>query len=143
MPVFQTTFKALSTGNTTQTTKIVPSGLLAASPLLFTFGCYHCSKTKYRMNMQQTELTIDDAIKIAVAHHKNNNLEDAKKLYIAILRANPSHPDANHNLGVIAFGSGDFETAYRLVSNAIKSDPSNAVYPQTLELISQKLHRGG
>ena len=38
----------------------------------------------------------------AIAHHQAGQLQNAERLYRAILQAQPSHPDANHNLGVLA-----------------------------------------
>ena len=48
------------------------------------------------------KLTIDQALQQGVAAHKEGKLQDAERLYRAILQAQPNHPDANHNLGVIA-----------------------------------------
>ena len=52
------------------------------------------------------EITIDEALKQAVSAHRNGKLQEAEKLYKAILNTNPKHPDANHNLGVLAVGVG-------------------------------------
>ena len=48
------------------------------------------------------ELTIEQALQQGVAAHKEGNLQEAERLYRAILQSQPKHPDANHNLGVIA-----------------------------------------
>ena len=48
------------------------------------------------------ELTIEQALQQGVAAHKEGKLQDAERLYRAILQSQPAHPDANHNLGVIA-----------------------------------------
>jgi hypothetical protein len=34
--------------------------------------------------------------------HKEGKLEEAERLYRAIFQSQPVHPDANHNLGVMA-----------------------------------------
>jgi protein O-GlcNAc transferase len=47
-------------------------------------------------------LTLDQAIQDAIAHHQAGRLQEAEHLYRAILQAQPNHPDANHNLGVLA-----------------------------------------
>ena len=47
------------------------------------------------------ETTIDQALKTAVETHKAGHIQDAYRLYQEILRAQPKHPDANHNLGVL------------------------------------------
>ena len=52
------------------------------------------------------ELTIDQALQRGVAAHKEGKLQDAERLYRTILTAHPNHPDANHNLGVLAVAVG-------------------------------------
>ena len=47
-------------------------------------------------------LTVEQALQQAIAHHQSGQLQDAERLYRAILQAQPNHPDANHNLGVLA-----------------------------------------
>ena len=51
------------------------------------------------------ELTIEQALQKGVAAHKEGKLEEAERLYRTILQAQPAHPDANHNLGLIAVSS--------------------------------------
>jgi len=51
---------------------------------------------------QTVSLTIDQFLQRAIAHHQAGQLQDAERLYRAILQAQPNHPDANHNLGVLA-----------------------------------------
>ena len=52
------------------------------------------------------ELTIDQALQQGIAAHREGKLQDAERLYRAILQAQPSHPDANHNLGVLTVAVG-------------------------------------
>ena len=52
------------------------------------------------------ELTVDQALQQGVAAHKAGKLKDAERFYRAILQAQPKHPDANHNLGVLAVAAG-------------------------------------
>lgn len=46
-------------------------------------------------------ISIDQALQQAIIHHKSGNLQSAERLYRAILKAAPNHPDTNHNLGVL------------------------------------------
>ena len=46
------------------------------------------------------KLTIEEALRRGIAHTKVK-LQDAERLYRAVLQSQPKHPDANHNLGVI------------------------------------------
>ena len=48
-----------------------------------------------------TELTIDQALQQAIEAHKAGRVQEADRLYTAILKAQPKHPDANHNMGGI------------------------------------------
>ena len=48
------------------------------------------------------KVTIDEALKKAVSAHKLGELHIAENLYQAILKSQPTHADANHNLGVLA-----------------------------------------
>jgi len=57
-------------------------------------------------HITQMELTIDQALQQGIAAHKEGKLQDAERLYRAILQAQPNHPDANHNLGVLAVAVG-------------------------------------
>ena len=57
------------------------------------------------------ELTIDQALQQGVAAHKAGKLQEAEKLYRSILGSQPGHPDANHNLGVLAVGVGKAQEA--------------------------------
>ena len=57
------------------------------------------------------ELTVDQMLQQAVAAHNQGNLQEADRLYTAILQAQPKHPDANHNLGLIAVAMNQSELA--------------------------------
>jgi len=52
--------------------------------------------------LQTLSLTVEQALQRAVTHHQAGRLQDAERLYRAILQAQPNHSDANHNLGVLA-----------------------------------------
>jgi tetratricopeptide (TPR) repeat protein/SAM-dependent methyltransferase len=69
------------------------------------------------------ELTIDQALQQGVAAHKEGKLQDAERLYRAILQAQPEHPDANHNLGVLAVGVGKPLEAIPLFKLALEANP--------------------
>jgi tetratricopeptide (TPR) repeat protein len=69
------------------------------------------------------ELTIDQALQQGVAAHKEGKLQDAERLYRAILQAQPNHPDANHNLGVLAVAVGKPLEAIPLFKLALETNP--------------------
>ena len=77
------------------------------------------------------ELTINQALQQGVAAHKEGKLQEAERLYRAILQSQPAHPDANHNLGVIAVAYGRYETALPFFENAIATNGRNEQYWQS------------
>ena len=69
------------------------------------------------------ELTVDQALKQGIAAHKEGKLQDAERLYRAILQAQPNHPDANHNLGVLAVAVGKPNEAIPLFKLSLEANP--------------------
>ena len=69
------------------------------------------------------ELTVDQALQQGVAAHKEGKLQDAERLYRAILQAQPQHPDANHNLGVLAVAVGKPLEAPPFFKLALEANP--------------------
>ena len=69
------------------------------------------------------ELTVDQALQQAVAAHQEGRLQDAEKLYRAILQSQPNHPDANHNLGVLAVSVNKADAALPMFKTALESNP--------------------
>ena len=70
------------------------------------------------------ELTIEQALQQAVEAHKAGKLQDAEHMYRAILQVQPNHPDANHNLGVLAVSVNKAEVALPLFKTALEANPS-------------------
>jgi tetratricopeptide (TPR) repeat protein len=68
------------------------------------------------------ELTVDQALQQAIAAHKEGRLQDAERLYRAILQAQPNNPDANHNLGILAVAVGKPLDAVPLFKQALKGN---------------------
>jgi len=74
------------------------------------------------------ELTIDQALQKAVEAHKAGQVQEADRLYTAILKAQPKHPDANHNMGVIAVGVGKIDAALPFFRTALEANPNVAQF---------------
>ena len=66
------------------------------------------------------ELTIEQTLKQGVTAHKEGELEDAERLYQTILQSQPKHPDANHNLGLIAVSVNKADKALPLLKKLSK-----------------------
>ena len=69
------------------------------------------------------ELTIEQALQRGIAAHREGNLQDAERVYRAILQSQPGHPDANHNLGVIAVSVNKADAALPLFKAALEANP--------------------
>ena len=70
------------------------------------------------------ELGIDEALQRGVAAHKAGDLNEADKFYTAILKAQPQHPDANHNMGVLAVSIGKVREALPYFKIALEANPA-------------------
>mgnify|MGYP000978789779 CR=1 FL=1 len=73
-------------------------------------------------------LDYDKRLRQAVDQHRAGNLREAEALYRAILKARPRHPDANHNLGVLAGQTHRLETGLPHLETAYRSKPKHAQY---------------
>ena len=69
------------------------------------------------------ELKIEQALQQGVAAHKEGRIQDAERLYRTILQSQPEHPDANHNLGVIAVSVKKVDAALPLFKTALQANP--------------------
>jgi predicted Zn-dependent protease len=75
-----------------------------------------------------TELTLDQALQKGIEAHKAGRVQEADRLYTAILKAQPKHPDANHNMGVLAVGVGKVQEALPFFKTALEANPATAQY---------------
>ena len=75
-----------------------------------------------------TEFTVDQALQQGIEAHKTGKVQEADRLYTAILKAQPRHPDANHNMGVLAVGVGKVEQALPFFKTALEANPTKAQY---------------
>ena len=69
------------------------------------------------------ELTIEQALQQGITAHKEGKLKDAERLYRIILQSQPLHPDANHNLGVLAVSANKVDAALPLFKTALEANP--------------------
>ncbi len=69
------------------------------------------------------ELTIEQALQQGIAAHKEGKLQEAERLYRAVLQFQPAHADANHNLGVLAVSVNKAEIALPLFKMALETNP--------------------
>jgi predicted TPR repeat methyltransferase len=69
------------------------------------------------------KLTVEQALQKSVSEHKVGNIAEAERLYRAILQVQPAHPDANHNLGLLAVSINKIDMALPLFNAALKANP--------------------
>ena len=74
------------------------------------------------------ELTIDEALQRGIAAHREGKFQEADKFYTAILKAQPEHSDANHNMGVLAVSLNKVEASLPFFKTALDANPKVEQY---------------
>jgi predicted O-linked N-acetylglucosamine transferase (SPINDLY family) len=87
-----------------------------------------------------THLSVDQAMQLAVAHHRAGRFAPSQTICQQILAANPNHADALHLLGILAGQSGRLELAIDLLRRAVAASPGNAIYLNNLGAHLQRRH---
>lgn len=72
------------------------------------------------MDESSVQIGIDAALAQAVASHHAQRWQEAEALYKAILKTAPDHPDANHNLGLLALQFGHAKIAIDRIRRALR-----------------------
>jgi len=67
------------------------------------------------------ELIFEKTLKNGIKAHKSGQVQEAVRLYLAILESQPEHPEVNHSMGLLAV---KMEDALRFFKVALESDPS-------------------
>ena len=57
------------------------------------------------------ELTIQKAMQRGLEAYKKGKTTEAYRYFSSILKTHPEHPDANHNMGILAIGEKKFQKA--------------------------------
>jgi tetratricopeptide (TPR) repeat protein len=70
------------------------------------------------------EKTTRQMFELAVEHHRAGRVREAEEIYRQILREEPEHIDALHNLGVIAGRDGRNELSLKMMSRVIALRPN-------------------
>ena len=74
------------------------------------------------------ELTLSEAVKKGIEAQRAGNVQEADSYYTAILKVQPKHPEANHNLGLLALGIGKAQESLRFFETALEVDPKKAQF---------------
>jgi protein O-GlcNAc transferase len=71
---------------------------------------------------------LEGLLQQAISHHQAGNLPEAERLYRSVLSQQPGHPDANHNLGVLAVATGHAAAALPYFQAAIQANPNQGQF---------------
>ena len=74
------------------------------------------------------KLIINQVLQQGASAQKAGQMQEARRLYTAILKVQPKHPDANHNMGLLFVGFGKIELALSFFKTALEANPSNAKF---------------
>ncbi len=69
------------------------------------------------------EIMIEQILQQGITAHKQGKLNEAERLYKVIIQSQPMHPDANHNLGLIAVSVNKADVALPLFKTALEANP--------------------
>jgi predicted TPR repeat methyltransferase len=87
------------------------------------------------------ELTLDEAVAIAILLQKTGQLVEAQELYRRVLEAAPDHPDALHYAGVLAHQHGRGDEAIVLIERSLAIAPGRADCHSNLGIVLQSAGR--
>ena len=90
----------------------------------------------------EAEVTVEQAIELALELHKAGDLEAANSVYLQVLVADPENSKANCFRGVFLMQNNNLIEALSLFDNAIKHDPGMSEAHNNRGLALQRLGRG-
>ena len=70
-------------------------------------------------------LSVEQVVQQAVTEQDSGNLEEAERLYRAVLDSDSKHPEANHNLGVLIISQNKIASGLILLKAALDGNPNN------------------
>jgi predicted TPR repeat methyltransferase len=83
------------------------------------------------------ELTVDEAIALAIALQKQHHLTEARQLYAGVLDVVPNHPNALHYSGLLAHQNGCTDEAIELIGQSLALSPDQADWHSNLGIVLQ------
>jgi tetratricopeptide (TPR) repeat protein len=86
-------------------------------------------------------LTLAQAYQAAVAAHRQGRLDEAARIYRAVLQGSPNHVDSLHYLGVICNQQGRRQEGETLLRRALQLDPNAAAIANDLGIALAGLGR--
>lgn len=77
----------------------------------------------------------------AITHHRAGRLSQAETCYQKILTQDPTHADALHLLGLVAYQQARYDRALDCITRAIQRDATKPLYFYNQGLVHQKLNQ--
>lgn len=71
---------------------------------------------------------LEQQLSHAIVLFQSGHAEQAESLYRAILLEKPTHPNANHHLGVLLFDTGRVDESFQFFKAALDADPEEEQY---------------
>jgi len=84
-----------------------------------------------------SQVTVEQAMQIAVEHHQAGRVQDAESICRQILAVEPNHAESLHLLGLIAGQLGRIDAAVNLIRQAIVIAPGDPHYHCNLGILLQ------
>ena len=75
--------------------------------------------------------SINQVLQQAISNHQEGNLHEAERLYRTVLTVEPQHPDANHNLGVLAVQNNQPDSGLPFFKVSLDANPGIVQYWQS------------
>lgn len=72
--------------------------------------------------------SVTQAMAVGTRYHQAGQLAEAEAVYRQVLESEPKHPHALHQLGMLALGAKQFQSAVDLIASAIQCDGSQAAF---------------
>jgi predicted TPR repeat methyltransferase len=87
------------------------------------------------------ELTLDQAVALAILLQKNAQLAEAQEVYRRVLETAPNHADALHYAGILAHQQGRSDEAVALIEKSLAVAPDRADCYNNLGIVFQSTGR--
>lgn len=71
------------------------------------------------------ELTLEQALELAIQQHQQGNLQQAEQIYRQILAVAPDHPQTLEQFGILALQAGRPDVAVELIGKAAMGNPNS------------------
>ena len=88
-------------------------------------------------NLPTRELTVEEAVEIAIGLHRDGRLAEAEAVYKEVLEVQPDHPAAMHYAGVLAHQVGRSDEAVALIEKSLALIPDRADWYSNLGIVQQ------